>query len=127
MKTQARAILLLALVLSLAAVAYAGTRGTLELKAGDEIHACDCGEKCACLSLSRNPGKCTCGKEMVKAKVVKAEGGMVTLKAASWEKERPFKAAGKYTCACPPSCTCDSIGQNPGNCTCGKEMKKTEM
>ncbi|MGE5237264.1 MAG: hypothetical protein ACM3ON_00495 [Chloroflexota bacterium] len=116
--------LAMVLTLALVAVSVAGSRGKMDLKAGDEIYACDCGEKCPCLGMSKNPGKCTCGKEMVKAKVTKAEGDDLMLKAGTWDKERPFKASGKYACACPPECKCDTISQNPGKCTCGVEMKK---
>jgi hypothetical protein len=54
----------------------------------------------------------------------KVEAGKATFKAAGWEKERVFKTVGKYMCACGPECKCDTISQNPGNCTCGKKMKK---
>ncbi len=116
--------LAMVLTLALVAVSVAGSRGKMDLKAGDEIYACDCGEKCPCLTMSNNPGKCTCGKEMVKAKVTKAEGDTLMLKSEKWDKERPFKASGSYACACPPACKCDTISQNPGKCTCGVEMKK---
>jgi len=32
----------------------------------------------------------------------------------------------KYTCACGEGCNCDTISQKPGNCSCGKDMKKVE-
>ncbi|MBI5445781.1 MAG: hypothetical protein HY900_31765 [Deltaproteobacteria bacterium] len=114
-------------VLALVGLSLAGARGKMELRPGDEVYACNCGEKCPCDSLSRNPGTCTCGKEMVKATAVSTGEGNVMLKAAGWEKERSFKVAGKYVCACPPSCTCDTQSQNPGKCTCGKDMKPAEM
>lgn len=118
-------ILVFALILMFcAAVAFAAGKGKMDLKVGDEVYACNCGDKCPCLSMSRNAGKCTCDKDMVKAKVVKVEEGSVMLKAESWDKERLFKTTGKYTCNCGPACKCDSISQNPGKCTCGKEMKK---
>ena len=114
------------LVLFCAAVAFAGTFGKMELKVGDEVYACNCGENCPCMTMSKAPGKCSCGNDMVKAKVMKVEEGQVMLKADSWDKERPFKTTGKYTCACGPDCKCDTISQNPGKCTCGSEMKKVE-
>jgi len=112
------------LTLALVVVAFAGSRGKMDLKAGDEIYACNCGEACDCLGMSRNAGKCTCGKEMVKAKVESVKDGTAMLKAAGWEKARSFKTDGKYACACPPECKCDTIAQKPGKCTCGVEMKK---
>lgn len=114
------------LTIALAMTAFAASRGAMELKAGDEIYACNCGEKCACDTMSRNPGNCTCGKEMVKAKVTKVEEGKAHLQAAGWPKERAFKTSGKYACACPPACKCDTQSQNPGKCTCNVDMAKVK-
>ena len=99
-----KTILFAVLVLFCAAVAFAGTFGKMELKVGDEVYACNCGENCPCMTMSKAPGKCACGNDMVKAKVMKVEEGQVMLKADSWEKERPFKTTGKYACACGPDC-----------------------
>jgi len=118
-------VIFFVLVLSLvSAIAIAGSRGSFVLKAGDELYVCDCGEKCPCDSMSNNPGQCTCGKDLVKAKVTRVEKEKAFFKAEGWGKERAFKTVGKYTCACPPACKCDTISQNPGKCTCGVEMKK---
>ncbi|TAN42394.1 MAG: hypothetical protein EPN25_02860 [Nitrospirae bacterium] len=127
MKRSALTGLVALLTVALAVVAFAGLKSTMELKAGDEIYACNCGEKCPCDSMSRNAGKCTCGKDMVKATVVKAEEGKATLKAEGWTKERAFKTTGQYACACGPACKCDTISQNPGKCTCGKDMEKVKV
>jgi hypothetical protein len=116
----ALAVLMLA---SWVVLGNAGGKTRLDLKVGEEIFACNCGEACPCNTLSRNPGKCTCGVEMVKAKVVKAGDGTAALLAPGWEKARTFKTVGKYACACGPQCNCDTISQNPGKCTCGVEMK----
>jgi len=112
------------LALGLIASAYAGLKSTMELKAGAEVYACNCGEACKCDTMSNNAGKCSCGKDMVKAQVTKVEEGKASLKAAGWEKERSFKTAGQYACACGPTCKCNTISQNPGKCTCGTEMSK---
>jgi hypothetical protein len=103
--------------------AIAGQKSVLELTAGQEVYACNCGEACPCDTLSNNPGKCTCGKDLVKAKVVSVGDGKAGLIAEGWEKPREFAVAGKYVCACGPQCPCDTISQNPGKCTCGVEMK----
>jgi hypothetical protein len=116
--------ILIALVL--VAVAFAGTATKLELKAGDEIYACNCGPECPCNTMARNPGMCTCGKDLVKAKVVQAEKGMVTLKGEGWKKDLTFKTQGKFACACGPECKCDTISQKAGKCTCGKDMKEVK-
>ncbi|MGD1075672.1 MAG: hypothetical protein ABR903_06290 [Thermodesulfovibrionales bacterium] len=121
-----KTIVLAIIVLFCAAVAYAvGTLGKMDLKVGDQVYACNC-EGCPCQMMSRMPGNCTCGKEMVKATVMKVEVGQVMLKAVSWDKERPFKTTGKYACACGSDCKCESISQESGKCPCGMEMKKVE-
>jgi len=118
-------IVLFALFCALIALAEV-VNGKIDLKAGDELYACNCGEQCPCMTMSRNPGNCSCGNEMVKAEVVKIEEDTAMLKADSWETERPFKMTGKYVCACGPECKCDTISQNPGKCTCGVDLKKIQ-
>ena len=109
-----------------AALAFAGPSGQTNLKVGDEVYACNCGESCGCQTMAMMPGKCACGSDMVKAKVMKVEDGTVMLKADSWEKERSFKTTGKYACSCGPACKCGAVSQKPGKCPCGVEMKKVE-
>jgi hypothetical protein len=121
-----KGILLALVVLFCASVALAATFGKMDLKVGDEVYACNCGASCPCQTMARMPGKCTCGNEMVKAKVMKVEEGNVMLKADSWDQERSFKTTGKYACACGSDCKCEAISQNPGKCPCGMEMKKVE-
>jgi hypothetical protein len=119
------AVLLTVIVaLVVVSLAFARDKNKMDLKVGDEVYTCNCGEKCPCNTMSTNAGNCTCGKPMVKAKVTKVEGGNATLSAAGWEKERTFATTGKFMCACGPECKCDTISQAPGKCTCGKEMKK---
>ncbi len=113
-------------ILAVTAVAFAGTTSKLDLKVGEGIYACNCGEACPCLTLSRAAGKCACDKDLVKAKVVKVEKDLAYLQAQGWEKSRAFKTVGKYACACGPECKCDTISQQPGKCTCGKEMKEVK-
>jgi hypothetical protein len=118
-------IAVLLIVVSLAVAGYAlADKSKLDLKVGDTVYACNCGDKCACKTLSKNEANCTCGNKMVKATVSKVEGDSVTLKAAGWDKERSFPTKGKYACACGEGCKCDTISQNPGKCACGNEMKK---
>ncbi len=108
------------------ALAYAEQKGTMSLKVGDEVYACNCGVACSCNTMSNSPGNCTCGTPMVKARVVRVEGDIAYLKAAAWKVERPFKTTGKYVCACDPTCKCNTVSQNPGKCPCGVEMKKAD-
>jgi len=112
------------LFIIVAAFSFAAEKNKLDLKVGDERYTCNCGEKCACNTISMNQGKCTCGTDMVKAKVVKVEKGKANFKAEGWQKERTFKTIGKYVCDCSPDCKCGTISQNPGKCTCGSDLKK---
>ena len=91
-------------------------------KVGDELYVCACGERCPCDTMSRNAGQCSCGKDMVKTKVTKVEKGKITVES----RKKPFVSKGKYACDCGPDCKCDTISQNPGNCTCGKKMMEVK-
>jgi hypothetical protein len=117
-------ILVLVLSLVVVTVAFAANAKPV-FKVGEEVYACNCGEAC-CDEISKHPGKCVCGKDMVQAKVVSVEKGKVMLQAEGWEKPRAFKTVAKYACACGPKCDCDTISQKPGKCPCGTEMKKVK-
>ncbi len=97
--------------------------GTMQLKAGDEVYVCGCGEKCPCLTMSKKPGQCTCAKDLVKGKVSKVAKGKATVMMPDG-KEQMFPMKGKYVCACGPKCDCDTVSQAPGKCACGKELKE---
>ena len=124
MKRIAMVLVMVVLAVSIVSISTAAEKGKMDLKVGDVVYACNCGEKCPCNTMSINPGKCTCGSDMVKATVTKVEPGKATLKADEWKQERVFKTVGKYTCSCGPDCKCNTISQNPGKCTCGADMKK---
>jgi hypothetical protein len=115
--------LVLSMVLLVAVTALAvlaGQEGSkMVLKPGDEVYACQCGDSCPCQMMSRNAGKCGCGKEMVKAKVKSV--GTDTAVLVFGEREQTFKTVGKYMCACK-GCACNSISQTPAKCTCGVDM-----
>ena len=113
------------LCLVMAGISYAALeKGKMKLNVGDEVYVCGCGDSCPCLTMSKAPGKCSCGKDMVKAKVTKVEKGKATVMANG--KEQVFPTKGKYACACGPECKCDTISQGPGKCGCGNEMKPVE-
>lgn len=99
-------------------------RPAMEVSAGDEVYACNCGPKCPCNTLSKNPGKCSCGVDLVKAEVKGVKDGTVKLMING--QERDFKAKGNYACACGLKCPCNTVGQNPGKCTCGVDMAKVK-
>ena len=110
-------VLVILFSMALASLAFAD-KTRMTAKVGDELYVCACGDDCKCDSLSRNAGKCTCGKDLVKAKVTKVEKGKLTFDS----RKRPFESIGKFACDCGPDCKCDTIGQSAGNCTCGKKM-----
>jgi len=107
------------LVLALALVTLAlADKAKMTAKVGDQLYVCACGEGCPCDTMSRNPGQCACGKDLVKTKVTKVEKGKITVES----RKKPFASVAKYVCDCGPDCKCDTISQNSGNCTCGKKM-----
>ncbi len=110
-------VLPIVLALSFATFALAD-KTTMTPKVGVELYVCGCGEGCKCDTMSNNIGQCSCGKDLVKAMVTKVEKGKITMEG----RNRPFVSIGKYACACGPECKCDTISQNPGNCSCGKAM-----
>jgi hypothetical protein len=119
---------ILAVVLGLVMVAVALAANPKPVfKVGQEVYACNCPEGCPCQTISKHAGKCPCGTEMVKARVMKVEKGKVVLKAEGWEKPRIYSTVAKYVCNCGPKCDCDTISQKAGKCPCGTEMKAAKM
>lgn len=112
------------LVMTVPGVALAKEQMKHTFTAGDTIYVCSCGKACECGTMSYKTGKCGCGKEMVKATVSKMEDGKVFYTVDSQELSAPAK--GKYICGCGAACKCGTVSQKPGNCGCGKPMKKVE-
>jgi hypothetical protein len=112
-------LLILTIAFALAFVTLALADNTkMTAKVGDQLYVCACGEGCPCDTMSRNPGQCSCGKDLVKTKVTKVGKGTITVES----RKKPFGSVGKYACDCGPECKCGTISQSPGNCTCGKKM-----
>lgn len=112
-------VIVITIVFTIAFAAFAlADKTTMNPKVGDELYVCGCGEGCQCDTMSMNRGQCSCGKELIKSKVTKVEKGKITMEG----RNRPFISVGKYACACGPECKCNTISQNPGNCSCGKAM-----
>ena len=112
------------LTLTLLSICLAELKGgKIDLKVGDEVYVCGC-DNCPCYTLSRSPGKCTCGNDLVKTKVSKIDGDKAYV--AVKGKDIPFPTVGKYACPCGAGCNCDTISQAPGKCACGKDLKKVE-
>jgi hypothetical protein len=116
------AVTLMVLV-TVVGLAVAVENGKLNLKSGDSVSACNCGDKCGCRTMANTEANCSCGNKMLKAAMVKVDGDKAKLKAAGWDKERAFPTKGKYACVCE-NCNCGMISRNPGKCGCGSEMKK---
>ncbi len=112
-------LLFLTIVLAISLATFAlADKTVMTPKVGDELYVCGCGEGCKCDTMSNSPAQCTCGKDLVKSKVTKVEEGKITMEG----RVRPFVSIAKYVCACGPDCKCNTISQNPGNCSCGKKM-----
>jgi hypothetical protein len=92
------------------------------VKAGDSAYVCGCGPECKCGSIQAGPGKCACGKDLVKATVTKVEGDKISVKIEGAKAEQVFKAP--YKCGCGGGCNCTPAALGPGKCKCGKELVK---
>lgn len=107
----------------------------------DIVFVCDCGRECACKSVATAAGKCTCGKDLKWAHVVKVEGDEALLctcaegcscaigKADATTcgcrqdlRRVSLKETGLYFCNCGGSCTCNHVSSKPGTCRCGMEL-----
>jgi hypothetical protein len=106
------------------AFAAKGPSGKFEVKAGDTIYVCGCGEGCDCGALGKKEGKCGCGKELVKTTATKVEKGKVFYKLE--DKELSASIQGKYACGCGDGCNCGAISQKPAKCGCDKDMVKVK-
>jgi hypothetical protein len=115
--------LVAALVMAFAVAAIA-EKGLPVYKAGDDVYVCACGKACGCNTISRNTGKCGCGVELTKSVITKVDGDKIQVTVNG--QDRVFSASAKYACACGAGCNCGTISQKPGNCACGKAMKKVE-
>ncbi len=104
------------------AVSFADTGSKMDVKVGDKVYVCNCGEKCDCDAMSKKAGNCACDKPMVQTKVTKVENGNISVDG----QKMTYKSVGKYACACGPACDCGTISQKAGKCACGKEMKEVK-
>ena len=92
--------------------------------------------------MSKSPGTCSCGEELVWAHVVKVEedvallctcteGCSCSIDSADPSKcgcgaplrRMSMKGTGLYFCNCGGSCTCNYLSATPGTCACGMELK----
>jgi len=105
-------------VLTFATFLLANSRPTIELAPGDEVYACACGSECDCGTLSQVANVCGCGRELVKARVVKVDAEEATLVVNG--REKVFRTTGRYACECKKGCGCGTISQKQGKCACGR-------
>jgi hypothetical protein len=104
-------------------------------------YVCNCKDDCKCNTISKEPGKCTCGTTLIPTHLlaIEKDTGVFCRCGADCTCERsktdPSKCAcgkpvkmvslkGKYVCACGADCQCGAISDKPGKCGCGKEMKQ---
>ena len=93
----------------------------ISYKKGEEVYVCGCGAACPCGTISKKPGKCSCGKDLVKTTIDKVAGGKAYVTVDG--KTLVLKASGKYVCSCGAGCDCGTISQEPGQCACGAALK----
>lgn len=146
MKKRVLVYLSLFLVLALSGgIVYAegGKKAASAPKKGSILYVCNCSDNCTCNTVSKHPGKCSCGKKMVQMHVLKIEGSEAILctcgKGCSckMDKDDPEKCGcgkpvkrvsikGLYVCGCSDNCTCNTVSKKPGKCPCGVKLKKVE-
>lgn len=72
---------------------------------GQTVYTCACGDGCNCNTVATEPGKCSCGKELMERQVLKDDGDTL------------------YVCNCGASCNCTGVSADGTKCSCGKELK----
>ena len=104
-------------------------------------YVCNCKDDCKCNTISKEPGKCNCGTELIPTHILAIEKDTAVFcrcgadctcersktdpgKCACGKPVKMVSLKGKYVCACGADCQCDSISDKPGKCGCGKEMKQ---
>jgi hypothetical protein len=104
-------------------------------------YVCNCKDDCACNSISKEPGKCKCGSDLIAMHLLAIDKETAILCRCGAEctcvrsKDDPDKCGcgkpvkkiglkGKYVCGCGADCKCNSISDKAGKCGCGKDMKQ---
>ena len=107
----------------------------------DLVYTCNCGPECACGSISKDPGTCDCGSELVQTHVLLMDGNVASLCSCGGDctcelnaedptkcgcgkevKQMNLEGKGLYYCNCGVSCKCNSIASEPGTCACGMDL-----
>ena len=107
------------------------------------VYLCGCEEGCSCKAASAKPGKCGCGKELVAHTVIELSGNIAKIcgcgdgcdcgKSDAKDatkcncgkdlKTVDLTGTGLYACDCGPT-YCRVVSDKPGDCNCGKALKK---
>jgi hypothetical protein len=104
-------------------------------------YVCNCKDDCKCNTISKEPGKCTCGTTLAPMHLLSIEKDTAVFcrcgadctcersktdpgKCACGKPVKMVSLKGKYVCACGADCQCGAISDMPGKCGCGKEMKQ---
>ena len=107
------------------------------------VYLCGCGDDCSCKAASATSGKCGCGKEMVAHTILALSGNIAKVCACGGDcecgeldsgdatkcscgkelKTINLTGTGLYACDCGPTC-CRVVSDKPGDCNCGKPLKK---
>jgi len=114
-------------------------------KGSSVVYWCACGPECKCNTVKLQPGKCSCGKELVGGHVVFTEGNTAlactcgptcTCKIDPNDhakcgcgkpvKKLNLEGTGIYFCNCGGSCGCNTLSDKPGNCGCGMPLKQAK-
>ena len=107
----------------------------------DILYVCNCGPECKCNTVSKNPGKCSCGQDLVATHDLKIDGSEAVLctcgkdcmckldpkdptKCGCGNKVKRVSLKGFYVCGCGSGCDCNTVSDKPGKCRCGNELKK---
>ena len=111
---------------------------------GGALYLCGCGADCKCATVTVKPGKCGCGKDLVAVHPLKVEADSVLACSCGAEckctlddkdaakcgcgkpiRKVALKGSGLYYCACGGTC-CVIISDMPGQCNCGKNLKRAD-
>ncbi len=104
-------------------------------------YVCNCGDDCKCNSISKEPGKCACGKELVAMHLLAIDkdtaifcrcGAECSCELSKIDPEKcgcgksvkKISLKGKYICGCGNNCKCNTISDKPGKCKCGMDLKQ---
>lgn len=133
MKKLLTALMAAGILAALVAIAFA---------AGPVYYVCGCGNDCQCSSMSSEPGKCGCGKDMVQMRLMSMDGMTAKFcpcgkdcecgpsadpsKCGCGKDAKSVALTGKYVCGCGADCQCGAISDKPGKCGCGKDLKLVE-